>query len=153
MPARSALSSGATTVTSAPASTHALALTRAGASPPTTTQRRPSRRRKTGWVRIRPGIVPDAQSAGNACAWDPAARRGAAGATSAGPRAPAAGGGTPGRRGARGQDAGAPAAPPAAQPRLARSARYAALWVRILAFCRGRGLAFLLGRLLGGVTL
>src|SRR5207244_7778231 len=95
MPARSALISGAPTLTSAPASTHVLALTTAGASPPTMTQRRPSSRRNTGWVRIRSGIVPDAQSAGNARAWDPAARRGAAGATSAGPRAPAAGGGAP----------------------------------------------------------
>src|SRR5437762_1437849 len=66
MPARSAPTSGATTVTSAPASAHPLALATAGASPPTITQRRPSRRRKTGWVRIRPGIVPDAQGRGNA---------------------------------------------------------------------------------------
>src|SRR5437867_8702613 len=65
MPARSAPTSGATTVTSAPASAHPLALATAGASPPTITQRRPSRRRKTGWVRIRPAIVPEAKSPRN----------------------------------------------------------------------------------------
>src|SRR5437867_573147 len=123
MPGRSALISGATTLTSAPASTHALALTRAGASAPTTTQRRPSSRRKIGWVRIRPGIVPDAQSRRNARARDPAARRGAVGATSAGPRAPAAGGGAlrPTRRAwPRTQER---RRHPAAQPRLGTRAR------------------------------
>ena len=52
------------------------------------------------------------------------------------------------------EDAGAAAAPP--RPLRAPSARdasYAALWVRILRFCRGRCLAFLPGRWLGTLTL
>src|SRR5207245_11645980 len=83
----------------------------------------------------------------------PRPRGPAAPPAAAGPRAPAARGGTPRptrRAWPRTQERRRHLA---AQPRLARSARYAALWVRILTFCRGRCLAFLLDRWLGAVTL
>ncbi len=52
------------------------------------------------------------------------------------------------------EDAGGAAAPPpAARPAPETRASYAALWVRILRFCRGRCLAFLPGRWLGALTL
>src|SRR5947207_7882056 len=59
------MSSGATTVTTAPARWQVIAFPAAATSPPTITQCRPSRRRKTGWVRIRRGIVPDGEGCGN----------------------------------------------------------------------------------------
>src|SRR5439155_9158641 len=82
-----------------------------------------------------------------------AAARSTPGATPRGPGAPGGGGGRPGPVRGAGGGTKARGGPPAAPPRLARSARYAALWVRILRFCRGRCLAFLPGRWLGALTL
>src|SRR5262249_37169335 len=70
------VSASATTVTVAPAARQRSTLRSAAGSPPTTTHGRPSKRRKTAWVRI-PKMLPDASGPRNTGPARTAARSGA----------------------------------------------------------------------------